>query len=935
MASSLLRTKLYIPRMRPQLVPRPRLVARLNDGMRSGRKLTLICAPAGFGKSTLLSEWVHSGVQSSEVCWLSLDRGDNDPTRFIAYLIGSVRTVEPTFGEGTLAALQSPRPMPPTSPVQRDTSSDATGGAAAGGQEASSRIGRSMASLVNQLGEVPLHLVLVLDDYQAIHARPVHEAVAFLLEYLPDNVHLVIATRADPPLPVARLRAHGELTEVRQADLRFTHEEATAFLNRAMSLDLSVDDIAALAARTEGWIAGLQMAAVSMQGSRDAAEFVRALTGSHRFILDYLTEEVLDQQSESVQRFLLETSILERLCGPLCDAVCESLGPRDGQAALEALEASNLFISALDDDRRWYRYHQLFGDLLQKRLQRAYPDRVPLLHGRASAWYEEQGLIPAAIDHALASGDVDWAAELIERAAESHMLRSELSTLQGWIETLPDDIVNARPLLSIDYAFTSVLNGHPLEEAEERVQRAIEADTENALRGEVQAFRALIASYRGDTRQSAALCEDALSLLPADRLFYRSFVSAFLGLVYLYIGDIAAATPIFAQAARIGKQAGNLTVTMLALCHLAELALMQARLGTAKAHYEEALSLAVDEHQQRRPIAGLALIGLGQLFREMNDLERAEQVLDEGIALAADWARAGAIGGYVNLARVKQARGDEQGAREAIQSAEQLASEFDAMQLDDVYVSIARARLLLALGDTRPVEQWVRERGLADDAELMTVTGETGPLSTPFLRAVEYTVLAELHIAQGHHLEALQLIERLIEIARAADWDALTIKLRGMESLCRHALGDQEGAMRALEWALVHGEPAGYVRMFIDEGPALGTLLEQAKERETAAGYATRLLAALDRGAAPSTQAAVPAPASRRLSPQETLVEALSEREMQVLRMLTTHLSSTEIAEELFVSVNTARTHIKNIYGKLDVHGRAEAIARAEELGLL
>ena len=418
MPTSILATKLYIPPPRSKAVPRPRLVARLNEGLH--RKLTLISAPAGFGKTTLVSEWV-AGCERP-VAWLSLDEGDNDLARFLAYLVAALQTITADMGKGLLAGLQSPQPPP---------------------------IELILTTLLNEITTIPDHFVLVLDDYHVIDAQPVDHALTFLLEHLPPQMHLVIATREDPQLPLARLRARGQLTELRAADLRFTPSEAAEFLNQVMGLNLSADDIAALETRTEGWIAGLQMAALSMQGRSDTASFIQAFTGSHRFVLDYLVEEVLQRQPERVRSFLLQTAILDRLSGPLCDAVT---GREDGRGMLDALERGNLFVVPLDDRRQWYRYHHLFADVLQARLMEEQPDQVSGLHRRASAWYEQNGLPSDAIRHALAAEDFERAADLIELAGPMVEESSLTATWLGWVRALPDELVRIRPVLSVRYA---------------------------------------------------------------------------------------------------------------------------------------------------------------------------------------------------------------------------------------------------------------------------------------------------------------------------------------------------------------------------------------------------------------------------------------------------------------------------------------------------
>jgi LuxR family maltose regulon positive regulatory protein len=896
MDTPLLTTKLYIPAVRPELVSRPRLIERLNE--RLYRKLTLVSAPAGFGKTTLLSEWVRNC--GCPVAWVSLDERDNDLTRYMTYFMAALQTIEVDMGQGVLSAFQAPKPPP---------------------------IESVLTGLLNEIAAVQEPFALVLDDYHVIKAQPIHDALTFLLDHLPPQMHLVIATRVDPPLPIARLRGRGQLTELRATDLRFTLDEVAEFLNQVMGLELSAEDVAALVSRTEGWIAGLQMAAVSMQGREDIASFIRAFTGSSRYILDYLVEEVLQRQTDSVQTFLLQTAILDRLTGPLCDALT---GQDDGQVTLDSMERSNLFIVPLGEERRWYRYHHLFAELLRQRLHEAYPNQVPILHRRASKWYEQNGLAAAAIDHALSAGDLERAAHLIEQAAEPTLMRSEFATFLSWVEALSDDVIRARPLLCIYHAWALVLSGHPLDAAESRLQDAIEADTENSVAGEVAAFRAWTAALRGDTRHSTELSQRALELLPAESLFLRSIVAGRLGLVYMWSGDIVAAFQAFEEAARIGQKAGNLMVAAIALRRLAQLRVMQGRLSEAKAFCEQALELTVDGRGRRLPIAGLVLIVLGELLREWNDLEAAARHLIEGIELIKQWGEIGAFDGYVALARVKQAQGDVDGAHEEIQKAQQLAIQFDASEVDDVFVALHQARLWVAQGNLKAAIRWTEERGLilnrVGEVEGLDrdVESEEGSRYSPLVHTLEYITLARLCIARDRPGEALEVLASLLQAAETAGWMGYVIEILALQALALQGQGDILPAVTALERALSLAEPEGYVRIFVDEGEPMAELLRHAASRGIAPIYVAKLLAAFEvEGLAVSP------------SNLQPLIEPLSERELEVLQFLTTHLSSTEIADELVISVHTVRSHIKSIYSKLNVHSRMDAVQRAKELELL
>jgi LuxR family maltose regulon positive regulatory protein len=526
MATSLLTTKLYIPRIRRNLVPRPRLIEQLNDGLQ--RKLTLIAAPAGYGKTTLVGEWVQamgSAAPATGIAWLSLDEGDNDPTRFLSYSVAALRTIDPNIAKGALSALRSAQP-PPAEAV--------------------------LTSLINDIAANPTRIIPVLDDYYLIGSSPVDEALTFLVDHLPPQIHLVIATRDDPPLPLARLRTRGQMTELRAVDPRFTLSEAAQFLNQVMGLNLSTEDVAALEARTEGWIAGLQLATISMRGHKDATSFVKSFTGSHRFVLDYLIEEVLEQQPQDVQTFLLQTAVLDRLTGSLCDALT---GQDDGQATLESLEQANLFIVPLDNERRWYRYHQLFADLLRRRLRQSTTSStgneqrdVAELHIRASEWYESHGLEVQAFHHAAAANDVDRTTRLIEGGGMPLTFRGALTPVLIWLESLPTAVLDARPSLWVTYA-SAVLAAGQVTGVEEKLQAAeaalqgAEPDEETRdISGRIAATRATLAWGRKEAETIIAQSRRALELLHPDNVPFRTSTIWKLGYAYRLQGDLAAAS---------------------------------------------------------------------------------------------------------------------------------------------------------------------------------------------------------------------------------------------------------------------------------------------------------------------------------------------------------------------------------------------------------
>jgi LuxR family maltose regulon positive regulatory protein len=698
------------------------------------------------------------------------------------------------------------------------------------------------------------------------------------------------------------------------------------------------------------------MAAVSMQGQGDVVGFIQAFTGSDRHILDYLVEEVLQRQSENIQTFLLQTAILNRLTSPLCDAVIGGIadwrleiGSRtqspisnfQSQAILEYLESSNLFIVPLDNERQWYRYHRLFADLLRKRLRQTQPDLEPILHSRASEWYEQNGSMAEAIDHALSAGDFERAAHLIEQVAEATFMRSEIATFLSWVELLPDELVRARPLLCVYHAGALLWGGRPLDAIEARLQDAVEADPDGSISGEVAVIRALLAAHQGDVRYSTELSHRALELLPEESLFLRSVVAGSLGLTYLWSGDIAAATRTFDELARIGQDTGNVMLTVMALRRLARLRRMQGQLYEARALYEQALELAVDRQGRPLPIAGIALMGLGELWREWNDLEAATRDLIKGVELISQWGETGTIGGYISLARVRQAKGDEDGARQAIQKAQQLALKTDTTEVDDLGVALQQARLWVAQGNLEAAIHWAEERGLA----LSRVEGldrDVGPAALEtrddlldyHLRKYEHLVLARVLIKQDQPGEALALLEPLLPKMEEQGRTGIVIEIQVLRALAFQARGDVTQAMTAIERALSLAEPGGYVRVFVDEGEPMARLLYEAAARGIAPEYAGRLLAAFevemeDEGLATEARD------SSSVVRSSLLVEPLSEREIEVLQLVAEGLSNREIAHKLFLSVSTVKVHTYNIYGKLGVHSRTQAVAKARALGIL
>jgi ATP/maltotriose-dependent transcriptional regulator MalT len=907
----LLATKLHAPQPPLQLVRRPLLVGRLQQAVE--RPLTLIAAPAGFGKTTLLSTWLeHTSLPAA---WIALEQDDDDLTRFWSYVFTALSHLHQGLGTSALSLLQASTlsPLPPIENV--------------------------LTVWINELATLPHEMALVLDDYHLITAPPIHQSLTYLLDHLPPQLHLVMATRADPPLPLARLRTRGHLTEIRAADLRFTSEEVMAFLTQALGPHLSSEEIAALEARTEGWIAGLQLAALSMQGRNDIAGFLAAFSGSHRYIIDYLVEEVLARQPEPVQTFLLQTAILERLQGSLCEAVTgvmrEPGEEASGQAMLEQVEQANLFLTPLDDERRWYRYHQLFAEALRHRLQRRQPDQVPVLHRRASTWYEQHGLLREAVHHALTAADFEQAARLIEHTAESTAKRGELSTLRSWLEALPDEMLRSRVELCLWQGWLLTLSGQYdtaerlLQDLEPRLRTSATSSELPAMGGSVEppwhgvsqrglieyagraaAIRAFIAYRRGDIPHTIDLACQALEQLPFDQSF-RGLVAWYLGIAYLYRGDQAKGAAALTEARASSQAAGNSYVAFMATYELAQMQARQGYLHQADQSYQRALELGAE---RGGPLAatGPAYVGRGDLQREWNDLDQASHSLLIGIAQCQQTGNPSILlTGRITLARVKQAQGDAVGANLLIQEIEQILRSSRLSPLEAAHCSAWHARLALAQGDLALASRWVQERNLGVDDEL----------SPP--RQMEYLTLARVLITQHRPRLALPMLGRLLLQAERQGRMGNALEILVLQALASRVGGDEAGAIERLSRALPLAKPEGYIRLFVDEGEPMVALLRQAYARGITPDYVATLLSAAE------------APALTAFAPARSLLEPLTERELEVLRLLVAGLSNAAMARELVITVGTVKSHINHIYGKLGVQSRPQAIARAHTLHLL
>ena len=908
-------TKLHVPTPRASLVRRSRLIERLNQGQ--DHKLTLIAAPAGFGKTTLLSEWASEIKRP--IAWLSLDAADNDPAQFLAYLVAALQTIKANLGEGVLAALNSPQP-PPTEAV--------------------------LTALLNEITALETPFVLVLDDYHLIDATTVDLALTFMLEHLPPQMHLTIATREDPQLPLARLRARNQLTELRAADLRFTPDEAAEFLHSVMGLDLSAVDIAALEDRTEGWIAGLQLAGLSMRGRDDISGFIRGFAGNHRYIVDYLVEEVLQRLPEAVRNFLFQTSVLERLSGSLCEAVT---GQHDGSAQLESLERGNFFVVPLDDQRHWYRYHHLFAQVLRAQLMAQQPEQVAVLHLRASQWYEQQGSEAEAIHHALAAEDFARAADLVEMALPQVRKSRQETTMLRWLGALPDAVMRTRPVLSV-HSVGVFLQIGDLESAQARLRdvekwlgmagnfmepsaalptEMVVRDEEEfrVLPGSIAMYRAAIALALGDLKSSMKSAERVLDLVAEEDHLRRGAATSLLGLAYWTRGDLEAAYRTFSDGMVHMQMAGFISDAIGGTIALADIRIAQGRLHDAMRIYERGLQLAISSGALvLRGVADMH-VGMSSLYCERGNLNAAEQHLLRSKALGefAGFPQ-NPYRSFLAVARIREIKGDLEGALRLIEEAE-------GVYVSDFFPQVRplaalKARVWVVQGRWSEALGWVQTQGLSVHDDLS------------YLLEFEHITLARVllkRVKSDHNnhtlLEAIGLLTRLVQAAEEGDRTGSLIEILVLQALAHHAQGDISAALVPLERALTLAELEGYVQIFVSERLPMAQLLLEAAARGIMPDYTGKLLAAF-KAENPSSEPSPPKLTAPAFASQ-FLLEPLSERELEVLVLIAQGLSNRDISKRLFRALDTIKGHNRNIFSKLQAQNRTEAVARARELGLL
>ena len=905
MLDGLLQTKLFVPATRAALIPRPELIDHFDNGVQG--KLVLVSAPAGYGKTSLVTSWINQKSAGTDVRWLSLETEDSQPRQFFNYLAAAL---QPIIGEDAslIRLLQSPQPVPRKN---------------------------LMAALINDSATGSSPFCLVLDDYHVIDSLEIDQAIAFLLDNMPASMTLIITSRTDPSFPLSRLRVRGDLTEIRAQDLRFSTAEAAQFLQDNIDLSLSAKQVEALEARTEGWVAGLQMAALSLRGHQDPDQFVDDFAGSHRFVLDYLVEEVLNSQSDEIHQFLLQTSVLDRVSGELCDAIT---GRTDGKERLAQLERDNMFVIPLDDARQWYRYHHLFAEMLRARLQEEDSNRASVLHQRSSVWFEQNGSFPDAIRHATAAEDWEQLAKLLDIIWRKMDSSLQNDRWMSWAKHLPDEVVDNRPILIVGFAWAHITIGK-IEEGEaylKAAERWVEAENNIDQLAEMVVFdqdeytylpvtiasaRAYIAQAMGDAQGAIAHAEQALALLAEDNYMKRAIPNSLLSLVYWPTGELSAAYDALAAGMKGFAEIGHVMAAISGIFLMADIRVTQGRLDQAQQIYEDALNYIKDKGASDIRGAEVSLLGMSELHRMRGELEAATDFLQkaEGLGVRSvepvyHWRHS------IALAQLKAEQGAFDTAHACLDDAEAVWAELFIPDLQPI--EAIRTRVWLRQGDLSQPLVWVKERDLSVEDELS------------FLQEYEHLTFVRVLIAQFQQDQSRAIIEqavmflsRLEEAAKEGGRMGSLLEILILQGIAYQAAGDQTQAIEVLQKAIALAEPQGYERPFVTEGEPMAKLLKQiAGLNNEHKPYVTKLLAAFEK------------PSANLIDSPETatpLLDPLSEREQDVLRYLTTEMSGPAIAQELMISLNTLRTHTKNIYSKLGDNSRRSAVRKAEELNLL
>ena len=914
MKTKLLSTKFNLPALSNQSIARSRLMEKMDGGLRQGSLLTLVCAPAGYGKTTVVCEWIQhiKDIQEGEktssseeslpgqYSWLTLDQSDNDLGRFLAYFVAALQQIHPRAGEGVVESLQTPRPPKP----------------------------HTLATwLINDLAELPDRFILVLDDFHLISAQSILEFLSFFIDHQPGQICLVIASRADPDLPLARMRARGEIVEIRQEDLSFTLQETGLFLEKTLSIELTKNQSDTLADRTEGWIAGLQLAAQSMRNMDDIPSFIKNFSGVNIHIADFLTDEVLGQQSPDVQTFLLRTSILRQLSAALCRVVS---GDTSAQEILERLMEENLFLIPLDPEREWYRYHELFADLLRKRLRQKYPDLIADLHHLASEWYRENEMFDHATEHALAGRDYEQAAELIAWLGESLMKRGEFNTLLRWIEALPKEARLSHPILQVYHGLGLFMCGKPPDAAETEMDSFHFPDDLANIDGELDSFKGIQALMRGDFLEAIRLSEKALQSLAPEKIFFRSLAADSLGMAYILQGDSQAASKAFQNVVYISEQSDNLMMAIGALSNLAGLLVLQGKLGEAADAYQRVLKIAADRLGNRSQLTGKALLGLGLLAREWNDLEGALTYYEDAVEMFSSSVEIGLPIVYLSIAMVKQNQGDDIAAQEFLDQAYQISQATTSTVLDDKLTEETQARFWIIQGKLELAQEWLHSKGYLEPTftEALQSGGQKNTSQVLTDQNV-FLTLARLHLAKTQPDRALEIIEPMLEVFNEKGHIRRVIEILGLKALALQQQENISSALDALNQALTLAKPEGYRRTFLDEGEPMAQLLYAAAAEGMHPTYTGSLLAAY------SEEAPITDPSAQVLDASEKLIEPLSPREIEVLTLIAEGKSNQEIGQQLHISLSTVKGHSSQIYAKLNVNNRVQAVKKARSLGLL